>query len=629
MKKTKKSLGLQISIFSSSLALTLAVIATVSTSLMFAADTREATFTLVESCVITSVDSVKDEVGNLENMTKIFDAHGTPESDAQMDEWWSKAARSEYDTAAVLQGGQCVWKSEGYFLPDDFNLPNGVHRIGDRLVVTYTAAMSDDGATMIVCSDMCNNSFVDEIKEETECDTTLFLGDVRYNTTLLNDKGERNIGTTMDPKVWETIQKGEDFEQLIKISGTQYFVHYKPLTDNTGEIIGAYFGGYSAANYNKNLARTNTINTTIVIVIAIGIVGLLIFTCKNLITRPINALLPVCDDIKNINLTNPNTDHKFDNDEIGTLAHNLMNSKTQLNEYIRDIVRVLESMAQGDFSQQPALDYAGDFKAIENAFNTIRGNLGNIIANVNTSADNVASGAAQMASGTQMLSEGTQRQATAVEELSSTINDISDKVNTTADNAQKASDLSTECADIMNLQTERMSDLMDAMDVVEKKSEDIANIIKAIEDISFQTNILALNAAIEAARAGDVGKGFAVVATEVGTLAAKSAESANSTKQIIDNTLKAVSESTRIAHEAADALRSVTEKSKEYASLVSEIAEASAAQAHALEQATAGINDIGSVIQMNSATAEQSAASCEELSSQAAILQSQIEELKA
>lgn len=629
MNNKTKSLGVRLSIFSSLLALTLAIIATVLTSFSFAGNTRDVTFTLVKSGVTTTIASLENELEDLEYMGKAFTAHGLPTSGQQLTDWWSEAARHSYDSACIEFNGEQFWKTENYTLPVGYNNPNGAHVIGENLFVTYRIPYGTDGYMMTICTDMRESSFVDDIKSETNCEVTLFLNDVRYNTTLINAEGNRNIGTDMDPKIWERVKNGEDFEDRAKITGKEYFVHYTPMKDNHGEVIGAYFAGYSSDSYNSALARTIGVNSTIVVLITIGFIFVFIFMNKTSITKPIDALIPVCDDIKRIELSRPDSNYKFRDDEIGTLAHNLMNSKKELNEYVRDIVSVLESMAQGDFSKQPSLNYIGDFKAIEDAFNTIRSNLGAIISNVNASVDNVTSGANQMASGTQMLAEGTTRQATTVDELSSTISNISNKVNKTAENAQQASTLSTECADIMNLQTRRMGDLISAMDIVEKKSEDIANIIKAIEDISFQTNILALNASIEAARAGEVGKGFAVVATEVGSLAAKSAESANSTKVIIDSTLKAVADSVKIAHEAAEAIRNVTEKSAESASLVSEIAEASTEQANALEQATGGINDISSVIQMNSATAEQSAASCEELSSQATILQSQISTLKA
>lgn len=628
MKMITKNLGIKISILSSVLALALAVFATVMTSLMFAADTRDATFTLVESGVATIKDSIQDETDMLSEMAKVMNAYGATTNAAALDANWSNIARHEYDSAAVVQNGTVVWKSSNYFLADDYAMSDGIHASEGKLISTYISDFGS-GTKLILCEDLSEFSFVDEIKTSAECEVTLFLDNVRYNTTLLNDAGERNIGTTMNDKIWAKVSTGETYEERATIGEQEYFVRYEAMTGDNGKIIGAYFAGYSADDYNKNLATTIAINTAIVVAITICIIFLFIQMNKKNITLPIKALLPVCEDIENIQLSKPNSAFKFNDDEVGMLAHDLMQAKDTLNGYVQDIVSVLDSMAQGDFSKQPSVEYAGDFKAVEEAFDTIRTNLGNVITNVNASADNVASGTNQMASGTQQLAEGTQRQATAVDELSATVNDISDQINKAAENAQKASGLSSECAEIMDAQTERMSELMTAMDVVEKKSADIAEIIKAIEDISFQTNILALNASIEAARAGEVGKGFAVVATEVGTLAAKSAESANSTKAIIENTLKAVADSVKIAHNAAEAIKNVTVKSKESAELVGEIAEVSVSQAKALSQATDGIADISSVIQMNSATAEQSAASCEELSSQAAMLQEQISTLKA
>ncbi len=431
----------------------------------------------------------------------------------------------------------------------------------------------------------------------------------------------------MDPKVWALIRNGEVYKTRMNIGGKNYFVHYDPMTDSSGNIVGAYFAGYPADQYLEGLAKAILITSVCVLAISGIIVVFLVATMRKNVTRPVEALIKVCGDIRDIDLSKENENFKFNGDEIGALAQELIDSKKTLNSYVRDIVAVLSSMAVGDFSKRPSIDYTGDFVTIENAFGTIHDNLGGIIANVVESSDHVSSGADQMASGTQMLAEGTQRQATAVDELSSTISDISDNVNKTAGNAQKASSLSEDCAAIMNEQTIQMKRLIEAMEVVEKRSEDIANVIKAIEDIAFQTNILALNASIEAARAGEVGKGFAVVATEVGNLAAKSGESANSTKAIIDGTLQAVGESSKIARDAAQAIENVTDKSKQASTLVREIAEDSSAQATALGQATSGIGDISSVIQQNSATAEESAASCEELSSQARILRDQIGKL--
>lgn len=628
MKTITKNVGIKLSILSSVMAFALAVVATVMTAFMFASDTREAMYTLVENGVITASHQLANEEETLGHLAAVLDAHGKAENDAQMAEWWNKIARNQYDSAAVINNGKIMWKSDTYFLPESFNEPNGLHSVDGKLVYTYKTQYMTANTQLLLCSNLCDNAIVDEIREETSCEITLFLDNVRYNTTLLNADGERNIGTTMGDNVWKNISAGESFEDRVKINGQQYFVYYEPMLDNNGKIIGSYFGGYSTDEYNENLISTIVINVSIVLAITIGIIILFVLLNRRSITKPINALIPVCNDIENIELSKPNAKFKFNDDEIGMLANNLMKSKDTLNNYVRDIVSILDSMAKGDFSKQPAMTYVGDFKKIEEAFAGIKTNLGNIITNVNASADNVAVSSNQMASGTQSLAEGSQRQAAAVDQLSSTINEISDNITKAAGNAQTAAGLSEECSDIMNTQTESMDKLMEAMDAVEKHSEDIAKIIKAIEDIAFQTNILAINASIEAARAGEAGKGFAVVATEVGTLAAKSADSAASTRKIIENTLKAVAESVRIAGEATEAIKNVTIKSRESATLIEEIAVSSAEQAKELEQATAGISDISSVIQMNSATAQQSAASCEELSSQATVLQEQIAALK-
>ena len=627
MAHKKHSLGTKISLLCSALIIATVAIAVTVTVMMYTVNMRDTTFMLVQSGTDTIESEIKTEINELRFLSKTVIAHGTTMDNDRMEEWWANDKRDDYDFLALIVQDKIVWKSKNAEIPDNISLRTGLFTVNNDLILTY---LTEDlgGYRFLVGTCLEKTDFVDDLKTQTDCEISLFLGDVRYNTTILDDSGKRITGQKMGAAVWENIKNGKVFQDRTKINGDPYFVHYEPMRDVNDNIIGSYFAGYSADAYNSALVRTILITVAICVVLVGVAVVILVIVMKKDFQKPIAALVTECEDIKNIDINKESRNFKFNNDEIGQLANELIESKQTLNSYVQDIVGVLESMAEGDFTKQPSVAYMGDFLSIEKAFAQIHENLGEIISNVSQSSYNVSLGAEQMASGTQALAEGTQRQSATIDELSSTVTGISENVNKTAENARSASEISLDCANIMQEQTVQMQNLIDAMDIVEKKSEDIAKVIKAIEDIAFQTNILALNASIEAARAGEAGKGFAVVATEVGTLAAKSAESANSTRAIIDSTLEAVGKSIVIARDAAGAIDNVTEKSKQAADLVKEIALDSTAQADDLEQATKGINDISEVIQNNSSTAQQSAASCEELSSQSKIMLEMVDKLK-
>ena len=172
---------------------------------------------------------------------------------------------------------------------------------------------------------------------------------------------------------------------------------------------------------------------------------------------------------------------------------------------------------------------------------------------------------------------------------------------------------------------EKMKELQDAMTTILEGNQEIGQIITAIENIAFQTNILALNAAVEAARAGTAGKGFAVVADEVRNLAAKSDQAAKQTKELIERSAANVENGSQLSQEVSAALDETASLTGEAVDLIGNVMTNIVSEADAISQITEGIEQISSVVQTNSATAEESAAASEELSSQAQLMKSLVD----
>ena len=310
--------------------------------------------------------------------------------------------------------------------------------------------------------------------------------------------------------------------------------------------------------------------------------------------------------------------HYPQQDEIGELSRSISEVIGRSKKIVFDLRDRLDAMAGGNFTENlESEEYVGDYAPLLESLKHIQEDMNRTLQEVHASSVQVLSSAEQVNTGAQSLSQGATEQASSIEELSANMQDISQSIQASTKTAGDAYKLQGEAGVAVLQSNEKMEEMRKAMDDITAKSNEISKIIKTIDDIAFQTNILSLNAAIEAARAGAAGKGFAVVADEVGNLAQKSAKAAQNTGLLIEETIEAVEKGAKITEETAESLNSVSKSTEEVNTLIEKISAASSKDLEGITSLNQGLQQISSVVQANSATAEQSAAASEELTGQA------------
>ena len=310
--------------------------------------------------------------------------------------------------------------------------------------------------------------------------------------------------------------------------------------------------------------------------------------------------------------------HYPQQDEIGELSRSISEVIGRSKKIVFDLRDRLDAMAGGNFTENlESEEYVGDYAPLLESLKHIQEDMNRTLQEVHASSVQVLSSAEQVNTGAQSLSQGATEQASSIEELSANMQDISHSIQASTKTAGEAYKLQGEAGVAVLQSNEKMEEMRKAMDDITAKSNEISKIIKTIDDIAFQTNILSLNAAIEAARAGAAGKGFAVVADEVGNLAQKSAKAAQNTGLLIEETIEAVEKGAKITEETAESLNSVSKSTEEVNTLIEKISSASSKDLEGITSLNQGLQQISSVVQANSATAEQSAAASEELTGQA------------
>ncbi|NNJ33191.1 methyl-accepting chemotaxis protein [Lacrimispora defluvii] len=407
--------------------------------------------------------------------------------------------------------------------------------------------------------------------------------------------------------------------------------NYVPVANQAAEILVGFTTTADARAVRQEQDATASVQFALVSLIVCGIVAvalsvLLTGIIRRSILAPVNEIVGAYGEISKGNMkTAINYQSR---DELGQMAALIQKTNAMQSTIVGDVIDKFTKISHGDLRLRVDLDYPGDYAVLKQTIEDTVSTLNNTMLQINSAAEQVATGSDQVSSGAQALAAGSTEQAASVEELAATVDTIAKQAEENLTEVATAAKAIGQTGARVTDGNEHMNHLEQAMTEISSTSNQIASITKVIEDIAFQTNILALNAAIEAARAGNAGKGFAVVADEVRNLAAKSAEAAKQTSELIQSSVTAVEKGAEITQQTTKILRDVGTGAAEVTGSFRKIEQSITEQTVAIEQIKDGLSQISSVVQTNAATAEENSATSEEMSAQAVTLREEVGKFK-
>jgi len=557
------------------------------------------------------VKSIKEATSN-SNITSIY--IGTPdntliESSGYIPPADFDVTAREWYKAAMNSDEACV--SEPY-----------IDVVTKKIVITVSKSIERNGKkTAVLGIDISMDGALESIKNGSVSNgLNLFLLDKNMN--IIYHPYVDKVSDTTLAKYVAVITKNNSNSTIKDFDNTKKIMQFCSVNLTDWTFVGTLPKSQISIEIYK-LILIYTISTAIILVLCY-ILGI------RLEKKLFKPLLTISEKVNK--LSEGNLKISFDeppvSKEVHLLTSSLNNMTNMLSTYISDIDISLRNVSEGKIDTISDIEYIGDFKLIKSSINNIRISLGELLNQLFITSDQLVAGANQVATGSEELSRGATDQASAIEELSASLNDVSSQIYKNAENTNKSKEFSKESGNLIEKGSHNMQEVLGAMSEIGDTSSEIAKIIKAVEDIAFQTNILALNAAVEAARAGQAGKGFAVVAEEVRSLASRSAEAAKTTTELIEKTTSAISNGKNIVDLTAKTFEEIRKSSYLLERLIDEISRATNDQAESIKQINVGVEQISSVIQNNTITAETSTATSEELLARATTLSNLVEKFK-
>jgi methyl-accepting chemotaxis protein len=377
-------------------------------------------------------------------------------------------------------------------------------------------------------------------------------------------------------------------------------------------------------NGNK-LASTLNIILAVLTVVAIAMIAYIMAASymagKKISTQISDELHQVSDRLTEFakgDLQSPFPEFEL-KDEINDMAVVASKMADNLVTLINDIDRTLSEIAGGNFMVKCSCPerYVGEFATLRTSVANLTQKMRDTLLNIGETSQRVDMGSSQLSDSANALAQGAVDQAGAVQQLTSTITDMSSQAKESATRIEEAYKKGLFYKEKAVEGREEVANLVTAMEAISKVSNEIKDIIGEIEDIASQTNLLSLNASIEAARAGDAGKGFAVVADQIGKLASDSAQSAVRTRELIQKALDEVDKGNETMIKTNETLQQVVEGIEFLSNVSKDASDSQYAQVTTMREVEQGIEQISAVVENNSASAQETSATGEELALQA------------
>jgi methyl-accepting chemotaxis protein len=560
---------------------------------------------------------------------------GFPRTDDFLVNRWQNGRQLEENSWQVVPNVESVHaiypgtipkeKTQGFGLTDGYLCLISQIPVTASVIDGTTGEVKEDQVGFIEAVYKLDQAFIDRLERI----TGNRIGIVHEDSVISGElSGYRRSGSVPASTVghgWH-IRTQEPTLNTTQLGDTAYFQGEWPVYTNAGGYLASI-----VALYSMEMAMSNTwAIITILILVALGcivIVSPLSLWFSNSLSRPLEALARTLEKV--------DRDGDFQQrmairseDEIGraSLAFNTLMSTLQ--DAIRNVNEVLLMISKGNLSQQITGSYQGELLELKTHTNNSVEVLSRAIAQVIEASESVYNASVELSSSSQTLASGTTQQAATLEEISSSMSEVEQRTKNNSENADRAQQLTNESIKVVESGNTQMEGMLASMNRISNTSAEVSKIVKVIDEIAFQTNLLALNAAIEAARAGKYGKGFAVVAEEVRSLAARSAEAARTTTDLIQTSLDEVGNGVDNANNTASILKDIMAGINRSNDLVNEIAADSREQAASVEEINAGLTNVNSVVQQNSAISVQSATSSEEMAAQATRLKELMAEFR-